>query len=107
TRGDLNQAAACIALAQQHVTPFEGTLIHSDIQLLAGELAYKHQDYDAGDRLFEDGLALLQKVGEREDLIEQFARYAQLLEERNCIQKSIMYWKLAYESQQKNRMSTF
>jgi tetratricopeptide (TPR) repeat protein len=107
TRGDLNQATAWIALAQQYVTSFKGTLIHADIQLLAGELAYKQQDYDAGDRLFEDGLALLQQVGEREDLIEQFARYAQLLEGRNCIQKSIMYWKLAYESQQKNRMSTF
>ena len=102
--GELSQVEHLMRLAQEQIVPFRNTLINADIQLLAGELAYKRQDYSAGDPFFEEGLALLEQVGAREDLIEQLARYAQLLEERNCIQKSILYWKLAYESRQKKHM---
>ncbi len=103
-RDELSQAEHLITLAQEQAVPFGATLISADAQLLAGELAYKRQDYNAGDHCFETGLVLLEQIGAREDLIEHLARYAQLLEERNYIQKAVVYWKRAYESRQKNRM---
>jgi transcriptional regulator with XRE-family HTH domain len=103
-RGELSQAEQLVHLAQKQAAPFGDTLTCADIQLLAGELAYLRQDYIVGDHCFEEGLAILEQVGAHEDLSAQLAHYAQLLEERNCIQKSILYWKRAYESRQKHHM---
>ena len=102
--GEWSQAEQLVHLAQEQADPFGETLILADAQLLAGKLAYKRQDYGVGDHSFEAGLAILERIGAWEDLVEHFAYYAQLLEERNCIQESIFYWKRAYESRQKNRM---
>lgn len=104
---ELDQAEQLVHRVQEQIGSLGKTLVNADMQFLMGELAYKRQDYNAGDHFFEEGLTLLEQIGTWEDLIEQFARYAQLLEERNCIQKSIMYWKRAYESRQKNRTQAF
>lgn len=103
-QGELEQAEQLVNLAQEQAAPFGETLISADAQLLAGELAYKREDFPLGDRLFESGLELLERLGAREELIEHLARYAQLLEGRNCIQKALLYWKRAYENQQENRL---
>ena len=99
---ELAQADQHIQRALEEVGPAEHTLIRADIHLVAGELAYRRQDYISGDHAFEAGLTLFEQVGAREDLIEHLARYAQLLEERNCIQKALIYWKRAFESRQQN-----
>jgi len=102
--GELEQAVQLVRLAQEQIEPFGETRISADAQLLAGELAYKQEKFSLGDRFFESGLELLQQLGEREDLTEQLAHYAQLLEGRNCIQKALLYWKRAYETQQESRL---
>lgn len=102
--GELSQAEQFVGRAQEQAEAFGETLIGADAQLLAGELAYRRQDYIVGDRFFEAGLAMLERAGAREDLVEHLAHYAQLLEERNCIQKALSYWKRAYEGRQKNRV---
>ncbi|HEX7735246.1 MAG TPA: helix-turn-helix transcriptional regulator [Ktedonobacteraceae bacterium] len=103
-QGELEQAAHLVSQAQEQVEPFGETLISADAQLLAGELAYKREDFNQGDLYFESGLELLERLGAREELVEQLARYAQLLEGRNCIQKALIYWKRAYENQQEKRL---
>lgn len=102
--GEWSQAEELLSHAQTWLATLGETLITADACLLAGELAYKRQDYSQGDRCFEEGLALFEKVGEQEDFIEHLTRYAQLLEERNCIQKSLFYWKLAFEQRKKDHM---
>jgi tetratricopeptide (TPR) repeat protein len=103
-RGDLSQAEQLLKLAQEQSEFSNDTLLSADAQLLAGELAYRREDYATGDSCFEAGLALFEKVGAEEDLVEHLAHYAQLLEDRNCMQKSLFYWKLAYEQRKKNHM---
>ncbi|HEY0757136.1 MAG TPA: helix-turn-helix domain-containing protein [Ktedonobacteraceae bacterium] len=104
THGELDEAERLVSLAMEQIKPFGETLISADAQLLAGELAYKRKDFSNGDSCFESGLALFERVGAKEDLREHLAHYAQLLEERNCIQKALVYWKRAFASQQENRM---
>lgn len=102
-RGDFEKAEFHVNEAQKQADLLEDTIIGADTLLLKGELAYKRQDFVVGDQCFEAGLVLLERLGEKEDLIEHLAHYARLLEERNLIHKSIIYWKRAYESRQKNR----
>lgn len=99
-----SQAEELLSHAQTRLAACGETLITADARLLAGELAYKRQDYSLGDRCFEEGLALFEKVGVQGDYIEHLTRYAQLLEERNCIQRSLFYWKLAFEQRKKDHM---
>lgn len=106
-RGELSRAAELVQSAQEQVHPFGETVISADARLLAGELAYKEKDYTSGDRYFEEGLAIFERIGAREDLVEHLARYAHLLEERNSIQKALIYWKRAYEGRQKNHIFSF
>lgn len=103
-RGELQQAEHLLNLVHQQPAFGADTLLSADAQLLAGDLAYRRQDYATGDSSFEAGLALCEKIGAEEDLVEHLAHYAQLLEERNCMQKSLFYWKLAYEQRKKNHM---
>lgn len=100
---DFNEAETHVRTAQEQAAPFGETLIQADALLLAGELAYRHQEYAAGDRDFEAGLAMLEQLGQEEELTEYLARYARLLEERNLIHEAIHYWKRAYEKRQKSR----
>ncbi len=105
--GEVSQAEQLVQLALKLAEPCGETLIKADALLLAGELAYRRENYPAGDHAFEDGLALLEQTGAREELIEHLAHYAQLLEERNCIPKALLFWKRAYEYRQNNRAISF
>lgn len=96
-RGDFAQAEQLVSLAQEQVRPFGETLIGAHAQLLAGELAYRRQDYTTGDRHFTLGLTILEYLGAEEDLIEYLTRYAQILEKNDFAQKSLACWKQAYE----------
>ena len=78
------------------------TMIHADALFLQGELAYARQEYVPGDQHFEAGLAILEKLGASEELVEQLARYASLLEANGSIHKAIAYWKQAYKYKQIN-----
>lgn len=88
--------------AQELAAPFGDTQIAADTQFLRGELAYRRQDYASGDRSFEEGLRMLERLSEGEELTERLAHYARLLEERGLIDRSLLYWKRAYENRQKH-----
>ncbi len=104
--GELEGAEQLVQKAREQARPFGRTLISADAQLLAGELAYRRKDYSVGDSCFESGLELLEQIGMRDDLIEHLAHYARLLEERNCIEKALFYFKRAFEHRQENRVPT-
>jgi hypothetical protein len=46
------------------------------------------------------GLEMLERLGERSELTEQSARYAQLLEDRDMPGQALKYYKKAFESHQ-------
>jgi transcriptional regulator with XRE-family HTH domain len=77
------------------------TLIAADAQFLCGDLSYRRQDYVAADQYIEAGLAMLERLGEGEELVERLAQYARCLEERGLAGRAIVYWRRAYENREK------
>lgn len=101
-QGNTRQASQYVQQAQDQAAQYGDTMIAADASLLQGRIAYQEQDYPAGDRHFEAGLAILERLGAHEELIDQSACYAQLLEDRGEMQKAIIYWKKAYAYRQKD-----
>jgi transcriptional regulator with XRE-family HTH domain len=96
------------ARAEQHIQHAQRlanlsgeTLVAADVQFLCSELTYQRQEYIAADQYTETGLAMLERLGEGEELIERLTQYARRLEERGLAGKAIIYWKRAYEKREK------
>lgn len=102
TCGERAKAAVYAHEAQELAEPFGETLIQTDILFLLGELAYQREEYPASDHYFESGLAMLEHLGQKGELVEHLTRYAHLLEERGLIEKALTYWKRAYENRRTN-----
>lgn len=80
---------------------FGETMIAAEALLTLGKIAYAQQDYEAGDTFFVDGLTMLEHLGALEELADQSAAYAQLLEERGEPGKAIFNMRQAYACRQK------
>ncbi len=85
-------------LAQSAV---DDTLIAVDTYLISARISYAQKRYDEGDRRFEEGLQMLERLHMYDELSDQSAAYAQLLDERNKPQEAITYYKQAIESRHK------
>src|SRR5216684_3134262 len=76
------------------------TLIAAYALLVLGQVEYAQKAYEAGDKHFVAGLDMLERLGAREELTEQSAHYAQLLEDRDMPGQALKYYKKAIESHQ-------
>jgi len=90
----LAHEAALLALS-------DDTLIAVDIRLISGRISYAQKRYDEGNRCFEEGLQMLERLHMYDELSDQSAAYAQLLDERNKPQEAITYYKRAIESRRR------
>jgi transcriptional regulator with XRE-family HTH domain len=84
--------------AQALLDSNEDSLIAADALLAMGKVEYAQKRYKAGDPYFEAGLAMLERLDALEDLAEESAHYAQLLENRNDLSRAVQYWRKAYET---------
>jgi tetratricopeptide (TPR) repeat protein len=80
---------------------FENTIIAVETLLIWGRIAYAQGKYKEGDEHFVAGLDMLEQLQMYEELADQSASYAQLLDELNRAQESITYYKRAFESRRK------
>ena len=81
--------------------PFGNTIITVEVLLTLGRIAYPQGKYEAGDEHFVAGLDMLEQLQMYEELADQSASYAQLLDEGNRAQEAITYYKRAFESRRK------
>jgi len=74
-------------------------------QALMALALLRHQtaDYAAADQLFEEALALLDSSHAHEVAASGYFRYANLLEERNEVQRSLNAIKKAYDHQRQGK----
>jgi transcriptional regulator with XRE-family HTH domain len=100
-RGEYAKAEQHVLEAQRLANPSGETLIAADVQFLLGDLADQRQDDAAADRYIEAGLAMLEGLGEGEELVERLAQYARRLEERGQAGRAIVYWRRAYENRER------
>lgn len=100
-RGEQTRAEQSIQEAQRLANLSGETLVAADVQFLCSELTYQRREYAAADQYAETGLAMLERLGEGEELIERLTQYAQRFEERGLTGKAIVYWRRAYEKREK------
>jgi transcriptional regulator with XRE-family HTH domain len=75
--------------------------IAAEAQIVSGKIEYAHKRYKAGDAHFEAGLEMFERLNNREDLADNAAHYAQLLEKHGDVHRAVTYWKKAFDSRQR------
>lgn len=103
-RDDLVAAKNHLQEAYAGASSSGDTIIAADALIISGQVAYREKNYRVGDEHFEKGLAMLERLDLREELADQLARYAQLLEERGDAGRALAYWKKAFESRRRMGM---
>jgi tetratricopeptide (TPR) repeat protein len=101
TQGKFEEAHEYAREAYMLALPFGDVIITAHILAILGRNAYAQKDYEAGDTHFVAGLEMLERLGAREELVDQYTCYAQLLEDRGMAKEALMYYKKAWEIQQK------
>lgn len=99
--GEYARAEQYIREAQRLAGLSGETVIAADVQFLWGDLTDQRRDYVVADRHIEAGLAILERLGEGEELIERLAQHARRLEKRGQAGRAIVYWRRAYEKREK------
>ena len=94
----LTQAEQLAEQAYQLALSFGDTPIAADVLLIHGRINYAQQRIEEGDSHFVAGLALLERIGLHEEVSDQSALYAQLLDEHERLSEAITYYKRAFES---------
>ncbi|MBE3558015.1 MAG: helix-turn-helix transcriptional regulator [Ktedonobacteraceae bacterium] len=80
--------------------PVGDTLIGADAHVLYGHIAYARQQYEEGDRHFATGLDMLERLHCHEELANESARYAELLEQTGKVHEAFSYFRRAFQSRQ-------
>ena len=101
TQHKLAEADEYTERADSLTKQFGDTIIRAETLILCGRVAYARKQYDAGDVHFANALKMLERLGRREDLSDQSARYAQLLEQRGAAEEALVYFKQAFDSRNK------
>jgi tetratricopeptide (TPR) repeat protein len=99
--GTLEDAIRYARQASDLTSPLGDTLIGASALITQGYIGYAQQQYDQGDRHFVDGIAMLERLGNAEEMAEQSARYAQLLEKHGKEHEAFTYFRRAFQSRQK------
>ncbi len=73
----------------------------ADTHIISGKIEYAQKRYKAGDAYFEAGLEMFERLNNREDLADNAAHYAQLLEKHGDVHRAVAYWKKAFDSRQR------
>jgi transcriptional regulator with XRE-family HTH domain len=77
------------------------SVIAAEAHIVSGRIEYAHKRYKAGDVHFEAGLEMFERLNNREDLADNAAHYAQLLEKHGDVHRAVAYWKKAFDSRQR------
>ena len=99
--GEAAEARKQAQQARALLTSATDSVIAADAQLVSGKIEYAQKHYKAGDAYFETGLAMLERLNNREDLADNAAHYAQLLEQHGDIHRAVAYWKKAFDSRKR------
>jgi tetratricopeptide (TPR) repeat protein len=82
----------------------EENVIVADALHMLGRVEYALGHFESGDRHFSAGLDMLERLGRQEEMAEQSAYYAQLLEKNGREREAFDYFRRAFQvSQQLTR----
>ena len=84
--------------ASELLLPYGDGVVKASIFIASGKFAYAQKDYKEGDAHFAAGLNMLERLDIREELADQSAIYAQLLEVRGLPDEALRFYKKAFEN---------
>ncbi|QBD79635.1 tetratricopeptide repeat protein [Ktedonosporobacter rubrisoli] len=99
----LDEAEKNALQANELAAQFGDTLIGAEAHITLGRIQYAHKRYEEGDKNFVTGLHMLERLGQHEELADESVQYAQLLEELGKEHEAFTYFRLAFQSKQKQR----
>jgi tetratricopeptide (TPR) repeat protein len=97
-QGNVKKAYEYAQKACKLASAYEDRLVTASIILTCASIAYAQKDYQVGDTQFLAGLNMLERLNHREELADQSARYAHLLEERGLSNEALKFYKQAYKN---------
>jgi tetratricopeptide (TPR) repeat protein len=100
-QGKVEKAYKHAQKAYELAMPYGDGIIAAYALIVLGQITYAKKDYKEGDTHFIAGVGMLERLGTREELANQSAYYAQLLEGRGMTKEALKYYKKAFESRQK------
>jgi len=97
-QGNVKKAYEYAQKACKLASAYEDRIVTASIFLTCASIAYAQKDYQVGDTQFMAGLNMLERLNNREELADQSARYAHLLEERGLSNEALKFYKQAYKN---------
>lgn len=95
---ELDQAEECVQKARELALSAGDSIIAVEALLLLGRITYARSQYDLSDTHFIEGLNMLERLSIPDELSEQSALYAQMLEERGKEREALTWYRRAFES---------
>jgi len=99
---EFTRAAQLTEQAYQLALPYGDTLVAADALITWGRINYAQQQFAEGDTHFVAGLEILERMKLYEEVSDQSALYAQLLDEKGRLSEAIFYYKRAFESSRRD-----
>ena len=100
-QGNIDKAYKHARKAYELAKPNGDSMIAANALIVLGHISYAKKNYKEGDTHFVAGVEMLERLDAREELANQSANYAQLLEGRRMTKEALKYYKKAFESRQK------
>ncbi|HLJ32234.1 MAG TPA: helix-turn-helix transcriptional regulator [Ktedonobacteraceae bacterium] len=97
----LDQAEEFVQQARDLAVLAGDSIIAVEALLLLGRITYTRSQYDQSDTHFVQGLDMLERLSIPDELSEQSALYAQLLEERGKEREALTWYRRAFESRRR------
>ncbi|MHB8599394.1 MAG: helix-turn-helix domain-containing protein [Ktedonobacteraceae bacterium] len=94
----VDQAEEYVQKASELAVHAGDSLIAVEALLLLGRITYARSQYDLSDTHFVQGLDMLERLNISDELSEQSALYARMLEERGKEREALTWYRRAFES---------
>jgi tetratricopeptide (TPR) repeat protein len=96
-QGKVEEAHEHAQKAYELSSPYGDGSIAAYALIVLGDIEYAKKVYKKGDTHYVAGLEMFERLGARDELADQYAYYAQLLEERGKAKEALKYYKKALE----------
>jgi tetratricopeptide (TPR) repeat protein len=98
----LDEAELSAQQAHQLGETFGDSIVNAEALIILGRIEYAQGRYEEGSRQVVAGLEMLERLGSQEELADEFARYAELLEEIGKEHEAFIYFRRAFQCRQKS-----
>jgi tetratricopeptide (TPR) repeat protein len=98
---ELDQAEQKARQALELAQPCGDTMISATTYIILGRIEYAQKREEQGDIHFVNGLSILERLGQHEELADESVQYAQLLEACGKEREAFAYFRRAFQSRQK------